>query len=194
MWHLMDPDPGNWKVDIRGASGVVSAWSYAVNGLGVAMSDMGTIPLNEPTAIVAYATDQQGLTVLDSVSIVARITSPGGKVFAYDLNDDGVTGDAVASDGYYSTTISPLTEQGEAPGGAGADVAGRLIQVDQPCLPHHRGVPHNPGQLAAGRAGRTGGQDPGCNDRVLRRRTDVCPSVGRAAPGHSLQRRAAWKG
>ena len=113
MWHLMDPDPGNWKVDIRGASGVVSAWSYAVNGLGVAMSDMGTIPLNEPTAIVAYATDQQGLTVLDSVSIVARITSPGGKVFAYDLNDDGVSGDAVASDGYYSTTISPLTEQGE---------------------------------------------------------------------------------
>ncbi|MCH8207301.1 MAG: hypothetical protein IH956_09915, partial [Chloroflexi bacterium] len=112
IWRLIDPAPGEWKVDVRGAEGLVSAWHYAANKYGVVLSDLGAIPLNEPTPLVAYATSNREMVVLDSVTLVARITSPGGKTLSYELNDAGLLGDAVAGDGYFSATISPLTDYG----------------------------------------------------------------------------------
>jgi hypothetical protein len=112
IWRLVDPAPGEWKIDIRGTEGLISAWHYAANKYGVALSNQGAIALNEPAPLVAYATSNREIAILDSVTLLAHITSPNGQTLSYELNDAGLLGDAVAGDGYFSATVSPLTDFG----------------------------------------------------------------------------------
>ena len=113
IWRLTDPAAGDWKVDVRGVNGVVSAWRYGASKYGVSLNSPGSVSLNEPTSLVAYVTDNGDMITADGVSLVARITSPGGETVAYELNDAGTLGDATAMDGYFSAAVSPLTTPGE---------------------------------------------------------------------------------
>ena len=113
IWRLIDPVPGQWEVSVRGTEGIVSSWHYAVNSYGLALVALGPVPLDQPSTIIAYVLDGQDQVALDGVSLVARTTAPNGASQVHELNDEGVSGDALARDGYYSRTISPLLIEGD---------------------------------------------------------------------------------
>ena len=113
IWRLTDPAPGQWRVDVSGIEGVVSFWHYSANKYGLAFESFGAVPLNEPATLVAFATDGPEKIVLDGAIMTARITAPDGATLVHELNDDGVSGDAVPGDGYFSATISPVAAEGE---------------------------------------------------------------------------------
>ena len=113
IWRLTDPAPGQWRVDVSGIDGVVSVWHYSANKYGLAFESFGAVPLDEPATLVAFATDGSEKIVLDGAVMTARITAPDGATLVHELNDDGVSGDAVPGDGYFSATISPVATEGE---------------------------------------------------------------------------------
>lgn len=112
IWQLVDPVPGQWTVVVRGMEGSVSSWHLASNRYAAALVSYGAVPLNEASTLVAYITDNGSLAFLDDVRVVARITTPDGAVVAHELNDQGLTGDSLAGDGYYSGMIPPVTSEG----------------------------------------------------------------------------------
>ena len=113
IWRLIDPVPGQWEVTVRGTEGIVSAWHYAVNRYGLGLVSLGPVPLDQPSTIVGYILDGQDQVALDGVSLIARITAPDGASQVHELNDEGVSGDALGNDGYYSRTIPPLLATGD---------------------------------------------------------------------------------
>ena len=113
IWRLIDPAPGDWRVDVRGVNGAISGWHYAVNRYSIALQSLGTVPLDQTMTLVASVMDEGQRVALDGVKIVARITTPEGKTLLHELNDDGVLGDAVPGDGSFSATMPPLAVEGE---------------------------------------------------------------------------------
>ena len=112
IWQLVDPVPGQWRLEVRGVSGLFSAWKYSFNKYSLALLDSGALPLDQPVTVTALVTEDGERVPLDGVSLVAKITAPDGTSILHDLNDDGVNGDAVAADGYYAATIPPLSSPG----------------------------------------------------------------------------------
>ena len=113
VWRLGDPVPGQWKVDVRGIEGVVSAWLNVDNKYSPALESVGPMAINDPATLIATVRDDQQRVVIEGVTIVARVTTPEGTTLVHELNDDGVSGDSAAGDGYYSATIPPIGIQGE---------------------------------------------------------------------------------
>ena len=111
-WKLIDPTPGQWTVSVRGIEGAVSAWHYAVNKYGLVLAPSTAVPLNEPSALTAYVTEGGEKVAVEGVEFVARITTPTGATLVHELKDDGLSGDAAAGDGYFSTTLPPVTAEG----------------------------------------------------------------------------------
>ena len=112
VWQLVEPAPGQWTVEVRGMQGSVSSWHLASNRYAAALVSYGAVPLNEASTLVAYITEDGSMAHLDDVRVVARMMTPDGAVLAHELNDQGLTGDAVAGDGYYSGSIPPVTSEG----------------------------------------------------------------------------------
>ena len=112
IWKLVDPVPGQWTIDIRGIDGEISAWHYADNKYQVRFESLGAVPIGEPSPIIASITDGGDRVALEGVAITARVTHPSGAILTYELNDDGVDGDATAGDGFYSTMIAPVSDVG----------------------------------------------------------------------------------
>lgn len=113
IWSLIDPAPGQWRVDVRGIEGVVSAWHHADNKYSPALESIGPVAINDSASLIASVRDDQQRVVLEGVTVVARVTTPDGTTLVHELSDDGVSGDSVAADGYYSATILPLGVEGE---------------------------------------------------------------------------------
>ena len=112
-WKLKDPAPGEWTAEWRGGNGVVSAWQYVGNIYSLALEPPDAV-LDEATTLVAFVTDEQSkIAPYPGARLTARIISPEGATVAYDLNDDGVAGDSVAEDGFFSADISPASVEGE---------------------------------------------------------------------------------
>ena len=112
-WRLIDPVPGQWRADVRGIEGVVSGWHYAANKYSVNLASYGAVPLNEPTALVAFVSDGRDKVVLEDVKLVATITTPEGATLVHELKDDGLLGDSAPADGFFSATIPPVAVAGE---------------------------------------------------------------------------------
>ena len=113
VWKLTDPAPGHWKVEARGIEGVISAWHFLANKYGLVLESFSTVPLDQPSSLVAYVTDGRRKVTLEGVSMAARVITPDGTTLAHVLHDDGISGDVAAGDGYFSATIPPLRVQGE---------------------------------------------------------------------------------
>ena len=113
IWKLMDPAPGNWKIDARGMEGLISAWEYSINKYSVILGTSGPAPINEPTTMVAYVTDGEKVVALDAVRLFARVTTPEGATLVHEMMDDGVKGDDTAGDGYFTMTIPQLNVEGD---------------------------------------------------------------------------------
>jgi len=114
VWRLLDPVPGAWNVEMRGA-GLISAWQSTTNKLSVDLLSFDSIPYDSPAELVAFVSDNGEHVLIDGVEVRAIITDTEGNITFHQLNDDGVLGDAIAGDGYYGTTISPLGAEGNYP-------------------------------------------------------------------------------
>ncbi|MGH2543350.1 MAG: choice-of-anchor X domain-containing protein, partial [Ardenticatenaceae bacterium] len=112
IWKLVDPEPGNWRVDVTGIEGAFSAWNFASNKYSIALESFGAVPVNEPATIGAYVTDGTRNVAPEGATVFARITNPDGATFVHELNDRGVQGDAAAGDGFFAATLPPLSTSG----------------------------------------------------------------------------------
>ncbi len=113
IWRLVDPAPGNWRIDARGMDGFVTAWAYSSNKYSIALSSAGPLPLNEPSSLVAHVYDGETVVALPDALVYVHITTPDGTTLVHPMNDDGVEGDATAGDGHFSLRLPPLTAEGE---------------------------------------------------------------------------------
>ncbi len=111
IWELADPVPGRWDLEVRGGQGHFSANAYYTNRYGIELRSAGAAPVGQPLNIVAMVTDDGERTAVDAM-LTASITDPSGTSILHDLNDEGRDGDAVASDGFFSTTIPPVNAEG----------------------------------------------------------------------------------
>ena len=113
MWKLVDPIPGQWTVDMHGVEGRISAWHFSANKLNLEFLTPSTIPHDQTIPLVAFITEAQEQVVMTDVEVRARVTGPTGNTIIYSLNDDGVLGDSIAGDGFYSTSMTPLGLEGD---------------------------------------------------------------------------------
>lgn len=113
IWTLIEPAAGNWKIEARGMEGLVSAWEHSSNKYNLVMSTAGPVPLNEPTNLVAYVADNNGLVHLDGVRLFAKITTPEGTTLVHEMIDDGIGGDFTAGDGYFTMILPQLSLTGD---------------------------------------------------------------------------------
>jgi hypothetical protein len=111
IWELVDPVPGRWNLEVRGAQGHFSANAHYTNRYGIEFQSSGAAPLGQPINIVAMVTDNGQRAPVDAM-LTASITDPSGTSILHDLNDEGRDGDAAASDGFFSATIPPVNTEG----------------------------------------------------------------------------------
>ena len=112
VWRLTDPAPGNWRIDARGMEGLISAWEYSSNKYSLALGSEGPLPLNQPSALMAYVKEGGQVVALEGVRLFANISAPDGATLVQEMKDDGAGGDAEAGDGYFSAILPPLRSEG----------------------------------------------------------------------------------
>ena len=112
IWRLVEPEPGEWQLHVRGVDGSATAWHYSLNVYRPVLLPLGTTPLNEPGVLTAYVEHKREMVMAGGVEITAQVRTPGGEALQFDLEDNGVTGDKTAGDGYFSATIPPLVVEG----------------------------------------------------------------------------------
>jgi hypothetical protein len=113
IWKLIDPEPGNWRVDVTGMQGGVSVWRHTANDYSLALIANEPVPLNEPAAILAYVQRGDQPVNLEDVRMYTNITTPEGSRVTLEMMDDGIGSDAVEGDGSFTLTLPPLLERGE---------------------------------------------------------------------------------
>ena len=113
VWRLVDPAPGNWRVDVRGVAGPLMAWEYSTNKYDLVLDSLSPLPLNEPGVLVAHVREGDDVAIVEGATLFARITTPNGARLLHEMNDQGTGGDAVAGDGFHAMTLPPLRTEGE---------------------------------------------------------------------------------
>jgi hypothetical protein len=108
---------GSWSVEIVNSSG--TELDVTTNVIGnpssgqtydVTMGIQGGSTVTYPDPIVVTATVSKGLPIT-GVNMTATVTDPSNMVSSINMNDEGIDGDALASDGIYSAIIG-YTENG----------------------------------------------------------------------------------
>lgn len=112
-WKLVDPEPGRWKLEIRGVRGRVSAWHVWSNRYFLVLDSSAPLPVDDPSTLIAYASDETGAVELTQVRLFATITRPDGTTLVHEMNDQGVDGDAIAGDGLFAVVVPPLGQEGD---------------------------------------------------------------------------------
>ncbi len=113
IWRLSDPAPGRWKVDVQGIDGNVSIWQSTLNKYSIGLEQMGAVPVGRPTILIASVRDRGQRAALEGVKVSAVISSPESSPVTYELNDEGRDGDLAAGDGFFSATVSAISQAGE---------------------------------------------------------------------------------
>ena len=112
IWEIVDPAPGAWRMEARGASGRLTGSMFTINRYRIQLWESNTVPVGQPHTLVAAALDGGALKPLPDASVTARVTTPSGAAILYELVDTGQGGDAAAGDGFYSTTLPPVDAAG----------------------------------------------------------------------------------
>ncbi len=112
IWRLVEPEPGEWQLHVRGVDGPAMVWHQSMNVYTPVLSPLGTTPLNEPAVLTAYVEHKREKVMAEGVMLTAQVRTPGGETLQFDLKDDGQNGDVVAGDGFFSATIPPLVVEG----------------------------------------------------------------------------------
>ena len=113
VWRLVEPIPGDWRVDARGFDGLVSAWEYSSNKYSLVLDVAGPVPLDQPTVLMAHVQDGEDAVVLGDIRLFANLSTPQGQTLVHEMKDDGVGPDAAAGDGFFAVTIQPLSSEGQ---------------------------------------------------------------------------------
>ena len=114
IWKFIDPEAGEWEIDIYGNEGGFAIWDYTDNKHTLVLESFGVIPLNEPITLVAFVVTDVGEKVtVPETTINAIIQVPDGTTMTKTLQDKGTFGDLTATDGYYSAIISSATVPGK---------------------------------------------------------------------------------
>ncbi|MBM3949391.1 MAG: hypothetical protein FJ312_09195 [SAR202 cluster bacterium] len=113
LWRLIEPAAGAWRVDATGLTGILSVMSFSSNRYTLRLASSASLPIEEPVTLVAYAAEGQRPVVLDGAEMSAHVRISDGTTVVYKMNDDGLAGDPVANDGYFSVAVPPLTAEGD---------------------------------------------------------------------------------
>ena len=113
VWKIIDPVPGEWKFDARWMEGLISVWQYTSNKYVPVLKSTASVPLGQPAPLVAYVKDGDRIAPLEGVRMFIEITTPEGVGMLQEMKDDGLDVDAKAGDGYFTTVLSPLRNQGQ---------------------------------------------------------------------------------
>ena len=112
IWRLVEPETGEWQLNVRGVDGPATVWRHTMNVYRPVLSPLGTTPLNEPAVLTAYVEREREKVMAEGVLLTAQVRTPGGETLQFDLRDDGRNGDTIAGDGFFSATIPPLVVEG----------------------------------------------------------------------------------
>ena len=112
IWQVTDPVQGDWKAEVRGSSGVVSASIHTINRYTVELQDLGTVPIDHPETLIVAAVLDRGELVSADATVTAKVTDPSGDSIVHELNDAGLEGDSIPIDGYFSLTLPPVYTEG----------------------------------------------------------------------------------
>jgi len=113
IWEVQDPEPGNWKVDVRGIEGKISAWDYSSNNYRLVLETASALPLDQTMAMAAYVVENDRPVKLENVRLVANIEGPEGSKIKIQMTDDGSGGDGIPGDGVYTMLVPPLSTVGD---------------------------------------------------------------------------------
>ena len=112
IWRLMNPEPGEWRVDAAGVDGGVSVWGRSSSRYDLVLRMLSPLPVGRSSGIMGYAADGGRTVVLEGARMFAEITGPDSSVRVYELLDDGTHGDSEAGDGYYTFNLPPIESEG----------------------------------------------------------------------------------
>lgn len=113
VWRVVDPAPGQWEVAASGLEGATSLWRHGTNRYIPALESYEVLALDEAVTLVGYVSDGDRKVRVKSATLTARVTTPRGATLVHELKDDGLSGDHVANDGYYTATLPPMALGGE---------------------------------------------------------------------------------
>ena len=113
IWELENPIAGKWTIDVSGMVGQVSSWYQVSGNYRVNLQSNKTLPSNLATELILYVTNDGLMIFPKDVYIEVNLIGPSGNNIVYDLNDQGIEGDARAGDGYYSTKLPQNRTPGE---------------------------------------------------------------------------------
>ncbi len=109
--RLESPAPGHWVVVGRG-SGLFLAHSETNNPLELQLVDSDIFPISADFSLSAAPFIEGKMQTISGAFIEARITDATGKTATYEMQDNGLDGDATAGDGIYSATVHHVDVQG----------------------------------------------------------------------------------
>jgi len=105
IWELENPISGKWTIDISGINGQISSWYQASSNYRVNLQSNKTLPSNSTTELILYVTNEGLMIYPKDVYIEVNLISPSGNNVVYALNDQGIEGDAIAGDGYFTSKL-----------------------------------------------------------------------------------------
>ena len=110
IWKFTDPTPGKWLFKISDYnSGLLSIWHRNKIDYNIQLINNGPFPTGNSVQLVTNMV--KGSDIL--ISKDAYVELIFDNKISYEMNDNGVTGDAYAEDGYYSMIIPDVNEPGQ---------------------------------------------------------------------------------
>ena len=110
IWKFTDPKPGKWLFKISDYnSGLLSILHRNKIDYNIQLLNTGPFPTKNSVQLVANMA--KGTDIL--ISKDAYVELIFDNKISYEMNDQGVNGDAYAEDGYYSMIIPDVNEPGE---------------------------------------------------------------------------------
>ena len=113
MWKLKDPLPGRWNIDIRGMGGNVFGWQGASNKYSIDLYQPRPFALGRTNSLMVSVKDSGKRVTIENAKVSAEVILSGSTGVVYLLNDEGLEGDAVAGDGFFSATMPALDTAGQ---------------------------------------------------------------------------------
>jgi len=112
IWEIENPSAGKWELEINNYNGNLLIYSFSSNDLKPILMSKGPFPNKKAITLTAYIADKETPILLEKIKLTAKLTTVSKTELIYELNDEAKLGDAIANDGYFSTTIPPLELSG----------------------------------------------------------------------------------
>ena len=110
IWKFTDPSPGKWLFKISDYnSGLLSILHRNKIDYNIQLIETGPFPTKNSVQLVANMFKDSGILISKDAYVELIFDNK----ISYEMNDNGLNGDAYADDGYYSMIIPDIDEPGE---------------------------------------------------------------------------------